>query len=114
MRVSTTFHFWVNPPSTQLPVRRREIRFAVGVPNGASTNSWKLWVRRDEAYLACRDNFREFKLSLHASGIWGLAFTSEAVTRNSALQTPDEDRLIRRWTPDLTSEAVITGFGFST
>lgn len=104
------FHVWVNPPSTELPLRKREIRFSVGTPNGASTNSWRFWARGNDVYLACRDNFREMKLSLHASGSWRLAFTSEAVEQNPALRLPSGDRVISKWQPNLDASQAVVAF----
>jgi hypothetical protein len=39
--------------------------------DGMSSNSWRFWTEpAGDAYLACRDNFKEGKLSLHTSGRW--------------------------------------------
>jgi hypothetical protein len=103
----STYHFWVDPPTRQLPIVGEEVRFAVGTPRGMSSNSWKLWTRGNDVYFACRDNFQEFKLSLHASGIWRLAFTKEALTKLRALRGYDENRVINRWQPDLSAGATV-------
>ncbi len=64
-----------------------------------------------DTYVSCRDNFREFKVSLHASGIWRVAFTEEAIKRNPSLKTQDGDRVLHRQKPDLTDNTkAIIGF----
>lgn len=103
----STYHFWVDPPTRQLPIFGEEVRFAVGTPHGMSSNSWKLWARGNDVYFACRDNFQEFKLSVHASGIWRLAFTKEATSQHPALRRYDDNRVINRWTPDLSAGAIV-------
>ena len=40
-----------------LPLRTHPIRFAVGAPDGLTSNSWRLWTTRaGDVYIACRDN----------------------------------------------------------
>ena len=76
----------ISPVAAGLPLRTGPIRFAVGAPDGFTSNSWRFWTERSgDAYLACRDNFQNMKVSLHASGRWRMAFTSEAIARNPAL-----------------------------
>jgi len=99
---SGVVHLWVNPPSTPTPLTCRAVRFAVGTPDAASTNSWRVWTRRDDAYIACRDNFREFKVSLHASGKWRLGFTSTAIEVRPDLIATGSDRAWHKWTPDFS------------
>ena len=65
-----TVHLWVNPPETPLPLIQSPLRVAVGTPTGPSTHSWRVWVQDQDVYVKCRDNLRELKVSLHASGIW--------------------------------------------
>ena len=97
-------HLWVNPPGTRLPLVRQPLRFAVGVPTGASTNSWKVWVRGDDAYVACRDNFREIKVSLHASGIWRVGFIDNFVKQRPDMLPSGGDRVWKKWTPRLDDQ----------
>jgi hypothetical protein len=99
---SGVVHLWVNPPTTPTPLTGRAVRFAVGTPDAASTNSWRVWTSRDDAYIACRDNFREFKISLHASGKWRLGFTSTAIKERPDLIATGGDRAWHKWTPDLS------------
>ena len=94
-----TIHVWVNPPDSPVPRRAKTIRFAIGTPHGLSSDSWKAWVHNNDAYFACRDDLREFKVSLHASNIWRLALTEEAVAKRPDLLAGREDRLLQRWHP---------------
>lgn len=64
-----------------------------------------------DTYVSCRDNFREFKVSLHASGVWRVAFTEEAVKNHPQLQKLAGDRVLHRRKPDLTDKAkAVIGF----
>ena len=54
------------------------IRFASGPKACPSSSNWRLWVNGDDTYLASRQTARTLKLSLHASGTWISAFTSES------------------------------------
>lgn len=106
-----TARIWVNPPETSIPLTRSPVRFAVGTPTGASTNSWKVWVRKDDIYVACRDNFSGFKVSLHASGIWRVGFTQEFAQMRTDIVSEGHDRVMKKWKPNLdVSEQVIIGF----
>jgi hypothetical protein len=70
----------------ELPIRKGPVRFAVGPPNGLTSNSWTLRTeKKGNIYIACRDNFKEAKISLHASGRWRMGFTSEALVKNPRL-----------------------------
>lgn len=97
-------HLWVNPPDTRLPLVRQPLRFAVGVPTGASTNSWKVWVRGDDVYVACRDNFREIKVSLHASGIWRVGFTDDFAKQRPDMLPAGGNRVWKNGTPRLDDQ----------
>jgi hypothetical protein len=102
-------HVWCDPPSTELPLRTDEMRFAVGTPRGFSSNSWKVWVKGNDVYVACRDTLKEFKVSLHASGIWRLGLTEQAVRARPDLIKPGTDRVMKKWSPPL-DEAVTKAF----
>lgn len=95
-------HLWVNPPQTSLPVRESPLRVAVGTPTGPSTNSWRVWLHGNDVYVQCRDNFRELKASLHASGIWRVGFTQEFVDVRPDIVPAGHDRAWKKWRPDLT------------
>jgi hypothetical protein len=72
------------------PIRRGPIRFAVGHPDGLTSNSWRVWTSpAGDVYISCRDNFKEAKVSLHASGRWRMGFTEKAVEKNARLLTED-------------------------
>jgi hypothetical protein len=104
-------HLWVFPPNTPVPLVKSPLRFAVGTPEGVSSNSWRAWVQGMETYVSCRDNFREFKVSLHSSGVWRVAFTEEAFKKNSHLHSLDGDRVLHRHKPDLTDKTkAVIGF----
>jgi len=95
----TDMHMWVNPPETELPLSSSPCRVAVGTPSGPSTNSWRIWVHGDDVYVKCRDHFREFKVSLHASGIWRVAFTEEFIRSRPDFLPEGKDRVLKRWQP---------------
>jgi len=81
-----------------LPIRSGPVRFAVGPPNGLTSNAWRIWANKHgDVYLACRDNFTEAKVSLHASGRWRMGFTTEAITKNSDLLSDNQNRAWEVW-----------------
>jgi hypothetical protein len=86
----------------QLPLIDKPARFAVGDPNGMTSNSWRVWVERgSEVYIACRDNFTDTKVSLHASGRWRMGFTNEAIKKRPDLVQPSENRAWEVWAKPL-------------
>lgn len=104
-------HVWVSPPNKKIPLVNSPIRFAVGTPDGMSSNSWRVWVRGEDVYVSCRDNFKELKVSLHASGVWRVAFTEQAFSSNPDLFSANGDRLLQRYKPDLTQKnKAVVGF----
>lgn len=81
-----------------LPIRVGPVRFAVGHPDGPTSNSWRMWATTNgDVYVACRDSFKETKVSLHASGRWRMGFTTEAVAKNRDLLVPDQNRAWEVW-----------------
>jgi hypothetical protein len=81
-----------------LPFRKGPIRFAVGPPTGLTSNAWRLWTnKKGDVYLACRDNIKEAKVSLHISGRWRIGFTTEALTKNTKLLPTDQNRALEVW-----------------
>ena len=61
------------------PLREDPIRFAVMNMKGISSNSWRIWKENDgSAYIKCRDNMKEMKVSLHPSGAQQVALTTES------------------------------------
>jgi hypothetical protein len=90
-------HAWVQEPHS-LPTSGRNVRFAVGLPGGPSSNSWIVTTsKQGDIYIAGRDNFREVKTSLHKSGIWRFAHISKAATDRPDLLDADGNRLIDSW-----------------
>jgi hypothetical protein len=80
------------------PIRRGPVRFAIGSPDGFTSNAWRMWTsKRGDIYIACRDNFKEAKVSLHASGRWRMGLTTEAVEKNTRLLSSDENRAWEVW-----------------
>lgn len=90
----------------RLPLKAKEIRFAIGTPDGLSSNSYKVWVskargkHRADIYAACRDNWREFKVSLHESGRWRAGFvTYDVRLPNGCELQPGQDKAWDKWGP---------------
>jgi hypothetical protein len=86
-----------------LPIRDKPVRFAVGAPDGITSNSWKIWAEKSGVYIACRDNFKETKVSLHTStdphapGRWRMGFTTESLPKIAHLRSHDENRAWEVW-----------------
>jgi hypothetical protein len=81
-----------------LPLLKGPVRFAVGPPDGLTSNSWRMWTSKvGDIYIACRDNFKEAKVSLHASGRWRMGFTTEAISKKLQLLPPDTNRAWDVW-----------------
>ncbi|MFZ5844846.1 MAG: hypothetical protein ACOY0S_00045 [Patescibacteria group bacterium] len=68
------------------------LRFAVGSPENCKSWVWRMWVNGDDVYLGARNALRAFKVSLHKSDIWRIAFVEELKRDN-----PQVDRVILRW-----------------
>src|SRR3989338_3591863 len=68
------------------------IRFAVGTQDDPKSWVWRLWVQGDEVYIGAKNSLQAFKVSLHKSGIWRIAFVKE-------LKRSDDtaDRVIVKW-----------------
>jgi hypothetical protein len=87
-----------SPEAAGLPLRSGAARFAVGSPDGISSNSWRCWTEKSGIYIACRDNFSETKISLHTSGRWRMGFTQEAVDERPDILAGDfNDRAWDKW-----------------
>jgi len=68
--------------------------------DGCSSNSWRFWTApAGDAYLACRDNFKEAKISLHTSGRWRMGWDEKAVAKNPRLVASGQDRAWEKWEP---------------
>jgi hypothetical protein len=73
------------------------IWFAAGSPEAPASSIWKLWHHREKVYLGTRSMLGFIKLSLHSSGNWRVAWTTE-----SGLVAPTSDsgdRVEKRWQP---------------
>ena len=57
-----------------LPLRKGPVRFAVVMANGLTSYSWKVFTKGGDAYVVCRENMKDIKVSLHASGRQHIAF----------------------------------------
>jgi len=81
-----------------LPIKSGPIRIAVGPPDGLTSNAWRIWAtKHGDVYIACRDNFNETKVSLHASGRWRMGFTTEAIAKNSKILQNNQNRAWEVW-----------------
>jgi len=100
------------PSDLGLPLRGGPVRFAVGPPDGLTSNAWRIWTTKyGDAYIACRDNFREVKVSLHASGRWRMGFTEEALVANPSLLQGGENRAWDVWDePPPVAPGIVTAF----
>jgi len=86
------------------------LRFAIGDPAGLSSNSWRVWVKPDgDVYIACRDNYRELKVSLHGDR-WRVGLTSEAAGATSHLHPPDADRTWATWDRPAPVDGITMGY----
>ena len=97
-----TLHLWVDPPETPLPLNQSPVRVAVGTPTGRSTNSWRVWTQGQDVYVKCRDNLREIKVSLHASGIWRVGFAGDFIRTRPDFLPEGQDRVWKKWHPSFT------------
>lgn len=84
------------------------IRFAVGDSDGRSSNSWRVWVKPDgDVYIACRDNYKELKVSLHGDR-WRVGLTSEGAVATAHLRPDGVDRAWLTWDrPDPVGGAML-------
>lgn len=68
------------------------LRFAVGSPDNIKSCVWRMWVTGDDVYLGARNSLKAFKVSLHRSNTWRVAFVEE-LKRDQ----PETDRVIIKW-----------------
>jgi hypothetical protein len=79
------------------------VRFAILSHSGLSSNSWGVWVEKDETvYIGCRDNFQEVKVSLHSSpardaGRWRVGFDRAALNKIGELLPSRQNRAWDVW-----------------
>jgi hypothetical protein len=86
-----------NAASSGSAKRRSTARFAVGVPEGPRSSVWRIWTHNDEVYVSARALTTVLKISLHSSGDWRHAFTTEHVVAGSPFISPGQNRAIDRW-----------------
>jgi hypothetical protein len=72
------------------------IRFQVTASDGRCSGVWRSWSKGNDVYLAPRAKASEFKISLHQSGKWRLAFAHEYAERMRSLGTWTEDRCVEK------------------
>lgn len=92
-----------------LPILNKPVRFAVGAPNGLTSNSWRIWsTKNGDVYIKCRDNFTEAKVSLHTSARWRMGFTTEALRKKPDLVRQNQNRAWEVWDkpPELIPDCV--------
>jgi hypothetical protein len=58
---------------------------------------FRVWVQRSDVYIAARSIAGTMKVSLHESGVWRMAFTTQHVEQGSTFVAPTADRLMERW-----------------
>jgi hypothetical protein len=84
------------------------LRVAVGTQDEARSSVWRLWAHGDDVYFGTRDTLPAFKVSLHQSGIWRIAFV-----RALDAKEKDADRVALKWqrpsehAPGSTSAVVV-------
>ena len=77
----------------ELPIREGPLRFALLMSDGSTSNSWRVWVEKEgDAYICCRDNMKEVKVSLHRSGQQRIAYRTE-----SGIVTNVGNRVWMKW-----------------
>jgi len=72
-------------------------RWAVGSKEGPRSAVWRIWANRNDVYLSARYAASDYKVSLHASGKWRVAFTEHHLTRPQPLLSAGSDRALDRW-----------------
>lgn len=71
--------------------RNPRLTVGVGTPDNQFAPRWTFWTQKDDAYLTTRGMGGLYKLSLHASGVWVGAFTTESGVESSG------NRRTHRW-----------------
>lgn len=80
------------------PLRDQPLRFAAGDPSKLTSNAWRIWATPSgDVYIACRDNYRQLKVSLHASGSWQMGLTAESVRDQPELLLGGKSRHWEVW-----------------
>ena len=88
-----------------LPLRQGPVRFAVLMPDGRTSNAWRVWTEESGAYICCRDNMGGIKVSLHRSGQQHIAFRQE-----TGVEMGPGDRFWNRWHEPPQQSPAISSF----
>jgi hypothetical protein len=80
-----------------LPSRKFTVRFAVGEPDGPRGCVWRVWSNKNDVYISAWALTNVQKISLHQSGHWRNAFTSEFAAKDTPLLSPGQDRATDKW-----------------
>jgi hypothetical protein len=72
------------------------IRIIVGTPDALYSSVWRYWKHHNDFYISQHGGRHLYKLSLHASGVWRLAFLDSGQPAMSISNDPDP-RIIARW-----------------
>lgn len=89
----------------ELPLRRDKVSFAVVMPDGTTSNSWRVWTQGGDAYVCPRDSMKEIKISLHQSGKQQVAFRQEA-----DIEMTEGNRFWNQWHEPGQRETAIPSF----
>ncbi|QIK65616.1 hypothetical protein G7072_04035 [Nocardioides sp. HDW12B] len=69
--------------------KRQRYRFCLRIVEGANAGlgagSWRLWVHKNDVYVAAAEQADTIKASLHESGRWRVAYTSEHMAQDKPL-----------------------------
>jgi hypothetical protein len=72
--------------------RRPSLKVAIGSPDDPRSSVWRLSVHGDEVYFGTRDGMGYFKVSLHKTGDWRIAFKRPLDPKGK-----NTDRVILKW-----------------
>ena len=90
------------PTITEVTARagaKHAVRFGVRDDIGRTSGVWRLWSHRGDVYLAARTLGGVIKVSLHATGNWKTAFSSEYMRRTDRLPVEKPGGITDRWEP---------------
>lgn len=76
--------------------RGNKLRFQIVASDGRRSDVWRVWSDGSDVYLAPRSKGEDFKISLHASGWWRIAFTRKYAEKMDRLGTWNSDRCLEK------------------